>query len=339
MKWVRRGGVVIAVLILAVVVFALANAMRTQQPVGFKWIEVADGGSPPIRVGVWYPTQARPRPTTLLGMNLMSVAPDGPVAGSDLPLIVVSHGNGGGPASHADLALALADSGFVVAAPMHTGDNFLDQSAVGTPRWLVDRSRHVHLTIEHMLNAWPGRARMNADRVGVFGFSAGGFTALTSIGGEPDLRLIATHCAVNKEFVCDLLSASKSTLLRPDSAPPGNSFVRDARIRAAVVAAPGLGFTFVPDGLRNIKASVQLWSGQRDVNVPEATNTALISRALGGRAESHSVPGAQHFSFLAPCGLIGPPLLCGDADGFDRAAFHTDMNKQVIAFYKKNLLP
>ncbi|MCK7495223.1 MAG: hypothetical protein MZW92_32090 [Comamonadaceae bacterium] len=61
----------------------------------------------------------------------MEVARNAPVAGGGLPLVVVSHGNGGGPQSHADLALALASAGYVVAAPMHTGDNFFDQSAAG----------------------------------------------------------------------------------------------------------------------------------------------------------------------------------------------------------------
>jgi hypothetical protein len=56
---------------------------------------------------------------------------------------VLSHGNAGDPGSHADLALALADAGFVVAAPMQAGDNYLDQSAAGTSRWLGDRNRHV----------------------------------------------------------------------------------------------------------------------------------------------------------------------------------------------------
>jgi predicted dienelactone hydrolase len=336
-KWIRLGIILIAALMAALVAIVLARAIRTTNPVGFKLIEVLDAGRAPIPVGVWYPTQARPRPTTLLGLNIMSVAADGPVAGTGLPLVVISHGNGGGPASHADLALALADGGFVVAAPMHAGDNYLDQSAVGSPHWLLDRSRHVHLTIEHMLNIWPGRAQVNVDRVGVFGFSAGGFTALTSIGGEPDLRLIATHCAVTPEFVCGLLSSSKSALMRPEGAPPASAFIRDGRIKAAVIAAPGLGFTFVPDGLRNVAARVQLWSGQRDVNVPEATNAGPISRALGARTEFHSVPGAQHFSFLVPCRLIGPPILCSDAEGFDRAAFHADMNRQVVTFFRKNL--
>jgi predicted dienelactone hydrolase len=188
-----------------------------------------------------------------------------------------------------------------------------------------------------MVNAWPGRASINVDRVGVFGFSAGGFTALTSIGGEPDLRLIATHCADSPEFICRVLSDSKSALMRPESAPPASAFIRDSRVKAAVIAAPALGFTFAPDGLRKVTARVQLWSGQRDVNVPEATNTRVVAQALGDRTEFHSVPDAQHFSFLVPCRLIGPPVFCSDAEGFDRVAFHADMNAQVVTFFKKNL--
>jgi predicted dienelactone hydrolase len=337
MKWLRLGMILIAALMAALIAFALANVLRTTNPVGFTLIEVPDAGGAPIQVGVWYPTQASPRPTTLLGLNLMSVAPDGPIAGADLPLILISHGTGGGPGSHADLALALADSGFVVAAPTHTGDNYADQSAVGSTHWLLDRSRQIHATLEYMLGGWPSHALINAGRVGMFGFSAGGFTALTAVGGEPDLRVIATHCAASAEFVCKLLSDSNSALMHPESVPPAGAFIRDARIKAAVIAAPGLGFTFVPDGLRNVTARVQLWSGQEDVNVPEASNTGLISRALGARTEFHSVPGARHFSFLVPCRLTGPPFLCSDANGFDRAAFHADMNTQVVTFFKKNL--
>lgn len=337
MKWIRLGLIVTAAVISALLAFALANALRTTNPVGFQFVEVPDVGGAPIQMGVWYPTQASPRPTTLLGLNLLSVAPDGHVAGTNLPLIVISHGSGGGPGSHADLALALAESGFVVAAPMHTGDNYADQSAVGSVHWLPDRNRHVRATVAYMLDVWPGRARINMNRIGLYGFSAGGFTALTAIGGEADLRLIGTHCAAAPEFVCKLLSDSNSVLMQSASVPPASAFIRDARIKAAVIAAPGLGFTFVPSGLLSVTAHVQLWSGQLDVNVPEATNTGPVSQALGARAELHSVPGAGHFSFLVPCRLMGPPILCGDAAGFDRAAFHADMNTRILAFFRKNL--
>jgi predicted dienelactone hydrolase len=337
MKWVRLGSISLAILIAGVAAFALSNALRTSRPVGFQIVEAPDGSGAPVRVAVWYPSTARGHPTVLLGLNLMSVARAGPVAGSGLPLIVISHGNAGGPGSHADLALALADGGFVVAAPVHTGDNQADQSSVGSPHWLPDRNRHVRATLDYMLKAWPEHARLDANRIGMFGFSAGAFTALTAVGGEADLRRIASHCAATPEFVCRLLAASKSALLDPARVPAAGSFVRDARLKAAVVVAPGLGFTFVPNGLGRVAVPIQLWSGQQDVNVPEATNAAPIGRALGAQAQFHSVPGAGHFSFMVPCRLVGPPLLCRDADGFDRQAFHADMNGQVIAFFRKHL--
>jgi hypothetical protein len=45
---------------------------------------------------------------TLVGLQLMDVAADATVAGKGLPLVLISHGNDGGLASHADLAMALA---------------------------------------------------------------------------------------------------------------------------------------------------------------------------------------------------------------------------------------
>ncbi|KAK0350053.1 hypothetical protein LTR94_030589, partial [Friedmanniomyces endolithicus] len=59
--------------------------------------------------------------------------------------------------------------------------------------------------------------------------------------------------------------------------------------------------------------------------------------ALGERAQFHSVPGAGHFSFLVPCGVLGPPALCDDGEGFDRPAFHARMNASVIEFFDQHL--
>jgi predicted dienelactone hydrolase len=333
----RVGLVVTATLVAALVALALSTALETTRPVGFQRVEAADHGGRPLEVSVWYPTDTSPRPTTLLGLRLMAVAPGGQVTGNRLPLVVISHGNGGGPGSHADLALALAENGFVVAAPTHTGDNYGDQSSAGSSHWLTDRTQHVHSVVEYMLKVWPSHGRIDANRIGIFGFSAGGFTALTAIGGEPDLRAIATHCSDAPEFVCQLLLAGGSPLLRPEGAPAPSSFVRESRIKAAVVAAPGLSFTFVPDGLSRVAVPVQLWSGEADEYVPYSSNTGPVRRALGSKVEFHAVPGANHFSFLVPCRLVGPPMLCRDADGFDRTTFHSRMNALVVAFFQKSL--
>lgn len=117
----------------------------------------------------------------------------------------------------------------------------------------------------------------------------------------------------------------------------GNSFLPDLRIKAVVVATPGLGFTLAPNGLDNVHMPIQLWGADNEINVPYATNTKLVREALGSRVEFHSVAGASHFSFLTPCGLLGPPVICKDRGRFDRKTFHKNMNAGVIAFFEKNM--
>jgi predicted dienelactone hydrolase len=336
-KWVRRVLVTVAVLACVFVGAALLTALRSEHPVGFQVVRATGADGKPFAIAVWYPTKAHPRPTTLLGPLLMDVAADGPIQGRDLPLVVISHGNGGGPGSHADLAMALADAGYVVAATMHRGDNYSDQSAVGSGSWLAERNQQLRTTVDYMLGTWQGRNQVDARRIGAFGFSAGGFTLLTAIGARPDLRIIATYCRDSSEFACDMLRHANSPLLESDMPVIGEAFVPDPRIKAAVVAAPGLAFTFGPAQLAEITVPVQLWSADQDANVPYASNTRLVREGLGPRVEFHSVPGAGHFSFLAPCGLLRPPAICTDPGQFDRKAFHASMNASVVAFFDAHL--
>ncbi|HEV2748404.1 MAG TPA: dienelactone hydrolase family protein [Allosphingosinicella sp.] len=327
------GGLVALVVLLlaALAIYLFATALEPSRPVGFQQVTAADPGHPPIAVNIWYPTDAKPG-FVLLGSTGQRVATGGPVTGTGLKLVVISHGTGGGSMSHADTALALAEAGFVVAAPTHSGDNFQEDHAVGTPAWLVDRSRHVSRVIDYMTGAWADRGRVDGRRVGVFGFSAGATTALIAIGGKPDLGRVATHCAERPEFACQLVKPGK-----PLANPPPPGWPHDRRIAAAVVAAPGLGFTFAPAGLAAVTAPVQLWTGAEDRIVPRATNADAVRRLLPAPPELHDVAGATHFSFLMPCGLLGPPALCKDGADFDRAAFHRDFNRSVVGFFKSHL--
>jgi predicted dienelactone hydrolase len=126
-------------------------------------------------------------------------------------------------------------------------------------------------------------------------------------------------------------------LLRADAPSTGNAFVVDTRIKAAVVAAPGLGFTLGANSLSDVRVPIQLWSGEQDDKVPYATNAKPVREALGEQVEFHSVPGAGHLSFLAPCGVLKPPGTCSDPAGFDRKTFHTEMNAKALAFFDKHL--
>lgn len=120
---------------------------------------------------------------------------------------------------------------------------------------------------------------------------------------------------------------------------PAPVWTHDKRIAAAVVAAPGLGFAFVPSGLRGVRAPVQLWVGSEDQTVPYETNGGLVRQQLGSSVDFHRVDGAVHLSFLAPCGADSPPAICQDKPGFDRVAFHREFNKAVVAFFEAHLKP
>jgi predicted dienelactone hydrolase len=331
-KWVAM---VLTAGALALGAYAIGSAQRAEHPVGFRAMQIqADDG--PLAIAVWYPTSGTPLPTTFVGGSLLSVARDGPVAGRQLPVVLLSHGNGGSALSHVDLAMALASAGYVVAAPTHTGDNYADQRLQRSPALFRRRAAELRSTLDYILGAWPDASRVDADRVGAYGMSAGAFTVLTVAGGRPRMEAIAEHCRRTPEFICKALEQVGSPLLR--SADGAGSFVADPRIKAAVVAAPGLGFTFANGGLADVRVPVQLWSADRDDTVPFASNTRVVWQELGKRAELQRLAGASHLSFLAPCRLLRPPGVCTDPAGFDREAAHATMNAEIIRYFDAHLV-
>ncbi len=334
MKWIKRLALVLGLCVAALAAYAIGTAQRTPNPVGFQTARV-DSPSGPIAAALWYPTSATPWPTTFLGGHLLSVAKDGPVRGTRLPVVVISHGNGGSALSHVDLAMALADAGYVVVAPTHAGDNYADDSRQGSPAIFSQRAGQVRAALDYVLQRWPDAGHLDPSRVGAYGMSAGGFTVLTLVGGQPDMAAIATHCRRSPELVCKALAHAKSPLLAGGDG--AGTFAKDARIRAAAVAAPGLGFTFADAGLARVDVPVQVWSGERDELVPFASNAGIVQAGLGTHADAQRLPGANHTGFLAPCGLLKPPALCSDPEGFDRASAHASMNAALIAFFNAKL--
>ncbi|MDB5821045.1 MAG: putative lipoprotein signal peptide [Rhizobacter sp.] len=322
-------------LVLAAATLVVALAGTCVQAAGFQHAYAADPDGKPLEIGIWYPSQAAATPMSM-GPTTMSVAVDGTIQGNALPLVVMSHGNGGSFLGHYDTAIALADAGFVVAAVTHTGDNYADQSRSLD---VMDRPRQISRVVDHMLSSWDGHATIDSARIGMFGFSSGAFTTLVSIGGVPDFAKVGPMCRQYPgDYACLLIAKSGGDVaLRAASASAGAA---DVRIRAAVVAAPALGFTFAPDGLENVKVPVQLWRGEIDAVVPHPRYAEAVRLALPEAPEYHVVPNAGHFDFLVPCSSALAslaPVICTSAAGFDRAAFHASFNAAVVGFFSKTL--
>lgn len=320
---------------IAFLMVLLASWSASVQAAGFQQVTIEAAPQQAMQLAIWYPSAASPAVASM-GLAIQNVAAGGKIEGRSLPLVVVSHGAGGSASSHLDTALALANAGFVVAALTHPGDNHADQSR---SVFILDRPGQVTRAIDYMLGQWPEHDHVDARRVGIFGFSSGGFTALVSAGGKPDLTLVGPHCAAHPEdFACTLLSRNKGPL--PQTEPASTGKFRENRIRAAVVAAPALGFTFGDDGLRDVRIPIQLWRAEDDTLLPHPWYAQAVRNALPAAPEYHVVPKAGHFDFLAPCSerlAAVAPQICTSGQGFDRSAFHEQFNAAVVDFFGRTL--
>ncbi|MBE7212400.1 MAG: dienelactone hydrolase, partial [Gluconacetobacter diazotrophicus] len=189
--------------------------------------------------------------------------------------------------------------------------------------------------VTYMLDAWPSHAALDPGRVGAFGFSAGGFTVLVAVGGRPDLSRLAPQCARHPaRYDCAV------SLAHPGATAASWPPERDGRIRAAVIAAPGLGYLFDRASLAAVTVPVQLWRADRDRVVSGPYSVDVVRAALPTPPEFHPVPGAGHLDFMAPCDAAAVrSRWCTTAPGFDPAAFHRDFDAAILRFFRTTLAP
>ena len=322
-------------ILLAALTAALLTPAAAGAGVGFQHFDITDpNGGKQLEVGVWYPT-ASAGTQQPIELDTQTVAPDAPIDGDHLHLIVISHGSGGSFAGHHDTAEALARAGFIAAAVTHDGDSWRNSSRV---THLEDRPRQLEALTDYMLKSWAGHDHLEGDAIGAFGFSAGGAGVLAFAGGEPDMTRFGPHCHDYPDFAdCRLVAQAKAADL---TAP--RVWVHDPRVKAVVVASPAIGFTFGKAGLAHVTAKVQLWRGEDDPVLPNPYYAEAVRQDLPTPPEMHVVPHMGHYEFLAPCsGAMAArlPQLCAHEPGFDPVAFHQDFNHQVVQFFEQALGP
>jgi predicted dienelactone hydrolase len=327
--------------LLIAAVFLLANFLLAKAPafagnVGFKEVRIANGTEPPLTAGIWYPIEPPVAKRPWVTPN-QTVAQASVIAGRALPLVVMSHCGAGSYDSHYDTAEALAQAGFVVAAVSHAGDNYSDQSKIVQ---LWRRNAQLHRLVDYMLQGWSWHARLDAGRIGAFGFSNGAFTVLVAAGGVPDLTKVGPYCRAHPDH--DLCQSLQNAGVSPDLGGdvPADAWVPDPRIKAIVIAAPAYGFTFSGTGLRSVTLPIQLWRAGEDRQQPMAYYDEAVRAALPKTPEYHLVANASHFDFLPPCDerfAQSDRDVCTSRPGFDRAAFHNRFNTEVVRFFETEL--
>ncbi|MGH8397686.1 MAG: alpha/beta hydrolase family protein [Gammaproteobacteria bacterium] len=334
---------------LALLLIPIAALAQTAAGVGFKTITIHDpvnGGSMPGYV--FYPS-AQAKGVTWRGpYELDASAGTLPVPGAK-PLVVISHGQGGSDLGHHDLATYLASHGFIVATLEHPKDNFHDSSGVGHLTVLAGRAIQVSATINMLLHDPYWRNLISADRIGVAGFSMGGYTSLLLVGAVPHFDRLIAYCKRHPgdTGTCDLITrlAAQSGKTEMDYLDGlQKNFTRwgntdDPRVKAAFVMAP-MSMVFDQAGLAHINRPVYLYYGQDDPVLLPQYNVLHIAPLIKTLAGIKMIPKAGHYVFLSPCSpqlAKEAPDICTDPPGVNRVAEHRQIDADALAFFRSTL--
>ena len=309
-----------------------------------------------LRYTVWYPAQAGSRETALtIGppdaplFDVGRAALDAPVAGTRLPTLLLSHGNGGSARMMGWLGTALARAGYLVIAVDHPGNNGVDEMTLpgSVLSWLrADdlRSALAAVQADPLLGA-----HVDPERLGVAGFSAGGYTALLAAGARPDLQRLLAFCRAHPDDgVCRPQQETATHTMEARVAAAGSpalspwiSHADDSRaipgVRAAFLLAPAIVQAFAPEQLSSLRQPVSIMLGEADTVAPPQSNGEAAQALIPGAALQR-LPDVGHYDFLAGCTAVGVqrlPELCSSS--VPKAGTHAQAVDAAVRFFAEAL--
>ena len=309
-----------------------------------------------LRVTVWYPAMANAvempltvGPPSQPLFDAGTAATDAPFAPGRHSVILLSHGFGGSARMVAWLGTALARTGDVVIAVDHPGNNGRDPMTMAGGVLVWDRAVDLRAALMAMQSDPVIGQHMDVHRLGVAGFSMGGFTALLTAGGRADiqhfLQFCHTHptdntCAPQAEAPDQTMATREHALtLEPmaslvkhdsdDYAIPG--------IKAVFVMAPGGIEAIDPATLRNMKVPVSILLGDVDPVAPPVSNGNLAATLIP-HATLKTLHDVGHYDFLANCTDTGRQQVPSCTHlRVPQQTTHAMAIMQAEAFFAKNL--
>jgi predicted dienelactone hydrolase len=303
---------------------------------------------------VWYPAQNGAReqridlgppgkPLFIVGAS----APDAAFAdAAPKPVVLFSHGYGGTARMMGWFGLALARAGYVVIAVDHPGNNGQDKMTIAGGSLFWDRVEDLRAAYDAAKADPVVGPHLDPGRVGVAGFSAGGFTALNAAGARVEMNglfaFCRTHpkdgeCVPQKEFALTmdgLQRALRSPALRKEAAHAGDDHAIPG-VRGVFVIAPALVPALRQESLEAMKVPVSILLGGADpIATPE--NNGLIAAEFIPHAQLQVLPDVGHYDFLSTC------TPAGKATPFCTATVPQDQTHQAaiqmaLAFFGKTL--
>lgn len=285
--------------------------------VGYCEVELVDNeGGVKFPMSVMYPTDEAGK-VEELGPFRLDLSINAQPKEGKFPLVVISHGSGGGNLLYRTIARHLACNGFIVAMPEHPYNNLNDNTLEGTIENLENRPRHINIAIDWFFDSEKFANVLKEDSISIIGHSIGGCTALTVAGGIP-------------------------TSL-PNESPDGKvkqiNVSHGRKIKSLVLLAPGTVWFREKGALSAVDIPILMINAEKDEFIkPFQAQIVLEGVADSNKVEHRIVKNAAHLSFLSPF----PQFMvtegfypAKDPDGFDREKFHNELKIEILDFLNK----
>jgi predicted dienelactone hydrolase len=243
---------------------------------------------------------------------------------------------------------ALARDGYIVVAVDHPGNNGRDTMTLAGATIIWERPEDLRAALAVVQKDALIGPHIDASRMGVAGFSLGGFTALVSGGAQVNIDRLITFCQAHADDpACrPQKEAPDMTLekrLRATEAPPLAALRAHANddhsipgVKAIFVIAPAPIQGIEPASLKSLKTPTAIVLGDVDPVAPPSTNGNVASQLLPN-AMLTTLPNVGHYDFLGTCTDAGRKDVPLCAVNVPQDHTHETAIALAKAFFAKNL--
>ena len=294
---------------------------------------------------VWYPAPDKPSGEDKSPFIRIPTKRDASVLKGRFPLIMFSHGTGGGRLTVEWFCAGLAAKGFIVAAVDHFGNTFDNPIPIEFVKFW-ERPQDISFVLDELLSSTDLSSHVDVTKIAAAGFSLGGYTAITLAGAKMNLEAFEAYIKTpdgKKEADIPEMPGLLSYFDRPEVQESFNKApaLVDKRIKSVFVMSPAIGQAFPgKENFKEVTVPVYIVAAANDAIAPVNTNAAHYARLIAASHYKALGGEAGHYVFLneAKDALKrDAPLFFTDPPGVDRRDVHEQALQLALDHFSKTL--
>ncbi|GAB3957425.1 hypothetical protein GCM10028805_50100 [Spirosoma harenae] len=300
----------------------------------------------PVVTEVWYPTDDTLKASDKMFSPFLRqhTVRNGHLPNQRLPLIMLSHGTGGGRLTMEWLAQGLAQNGFIVAAVDHWGNTYDNKVPLEFLKpW--ERPLDISFALTALVKDPNFRTVIDPQRVVAAGFSFGGYTVIALAGAVLDYQALITYYKTTGRNELDIpeLPGVARYLDDPSlkAAIKNLPALNDNRIKAFLSISPALGQGFIrKDQMKAIHAPLYIIGSESDSMAPVATNARHFHALIPGSIYHEFGGKTGHYVMLNEAideVKKSDPIYFADDKSVDRHQVHEAVIQLALKFFRSSL--